>query len=353
MAKKLLSVWLSLTIFLFSSISIYADEVVQSDFFLKNIVINGESIVNYQLDNPFLIYDDRVYIPMDTEIGNIMGFEAEMDHESRTLKILKTDPVQRNVSDRSVKNNLEQVSATVRTDIQVVAYTEEVPEQAEIQSPRLDAHPLDLMGQPLLVRDGVVYVPLNTMASGGAFGWTTHYETYFGICVSTDAGTEAYSYYSAAESDRVRGLASYIVSQNSSLAMFEAANMVRYFEAYGAINGVDPQLLMAVANCESMYHPEVVNSSNCVGLMQIKVSTGNSYGFTKEQLLQVKPNIEMGSIYLGEALAEFGGDRVKALSSYNWGIWGVKKGSYNTKYADKVLSRYSAIDSFLRAGGYV
>ena len=179
MAKKLLSVWLSLTIFLFSSISIYADEVVQSDFFLKNIVINGESIVNYQLDNPFLIYDDRVYIPMDTEIGNIMGFEAEMDHESRTLKILKTDPVQRNVSDRSVKNNLEQVSATVRTDIQVVAYTEEVPEQAEIQSPRLDAHPLDLMGQPLLVRDGVVYVPLNTMASGGAFGWTTHYETYF------------------------------------------------------------------------------------------------------------------------------------------------------------------------------
>ena len=38
MAKKLLSVWLSLTILIFSSISIYADEVIQGDFFLKNIV---------------------------------------------------------------------------------------------------------------------------------------------------------------------------------------------------------------------------------------------------------------------------------------------------------------------------
>ena len=37
MAKKLLSVWLSLTILIFSSISIYADEVIQGDFFLKNM----------------------------------------------------------------------------------------------------------------------------------------------------------------------------------------------------------------------------------------------------------------------------------------------------------------------------
>lgn len=62
MAKKLLSVWLSLTILIFSSISIYADEVIQGDFFLKNIVINGENIVNYELSNPFLMHNDRLYV---------------------------------------------------------------------------------------------------------------------------------------------------------------------------------------------------------------------------------------------------------------------------------------------------
>ena len=61
----------------------------------------------------------------------------------------------------------------------------------------------------------------------------------------------------------------------------------------------------------------------------------------------------MGSIYLGQALVSFGGDRIKALSSYNWGPGNVKKGSYNTKYANKVLSKYDAIQSFLKSGGYV
>lgn len=45
-----------------------------------------------------------------------------MDNESRTLKILKTNPVQKNLTERGVKNNLEKVPAAVRTDISVVVY---------------------------------------------------------------------------------------------------------------------------------------------------------------------------------------------------------------------------------------
>ena len=391
MAKKLLSVWLSLTILIFSSISIYADEVIQGDFFLKNIVINGENIVNYELSNPFLIHKDRIYVPMDSEIGKIMGFEAEMDNESRTLKILMTEPTQKNLSDGGVKNNLEQIQVTVRTDIQVTAYTEAqngdasltneqanvtgeikdaavpdaagtagqqegaegAPEIAEIAVPKLTASQIDLMEQPVLVKDTIVYVPLNAIVSNETSGWSSYYETYSGVYISTDDEIDAASYFNAAQSNSIKGRAAYIVSQNKALTMFEASNMVRYFDAYGRINGVDPMLLMSVANCESMFHPEIINSSSCAGLMQIKVSTGNSYGFSKAQLLQVKPNIQMGSIYLGQALVSFGGDRIKALSSYNWGPGNVKKGSYNTKYANKVLSKYDAIQSFLKSGGYV
>ncbi len=139
MAKKLISVWLSLTILIFSSISIYADEVIQGDFFLKNIVINGENIVNYQLSDPVLVYKNRTYIPMDTEMGSILGFDAEWDNESRTLKILKTDPTQKNVSDRTVKNNLEGSRLTAYYDAEVIAYTEAQKVDARLTGGQADA----------------------------------------------------------------------------------------------------------------------------------------------------------------------------------------------------------------------
>ena len=46
MTKKLMIVWLTLIMVLFSSISIYADEQVQGDFFEKHVIINGEEIIN-------------------------------------------------------------------------------------------------------------------------------------------------------------------------------------------------------------------------------------------------------------------------------------------------------------------
>ena len=369
MAKKLLSVWLSLTILIFSSISIYADEVIQGDYFLKNIVINGENIVNYELSNPFFLYNDRIYVPMNSEVGNIMGFEAEMDNESRTLKILKTDPVQKNLTERSVKNNLEEVQTTVRRDIKVVLYQEAqngdaslTNEQANVTGenedtvisvPNLTVSQIDLMGQPVLVKDTIVYVPLNAIVSYEPSGWSSYYENYSGVYISTDDEIDAASYFRAANSASIEGRAAYIVHINPNVSMNEAANMVRYFDAYGRIYGVDPKLLMAVAQCESTYYTGILNSSNCAGLMQIKLSTGAAYGFSKAQLLQMKPNIQMGSIYLGQALTTFNGDRVKALSSYNWGIGSVQKGSYNTKYAEKVLSKYDRINSFLTSEGYL
>lgn len=433
MAKKLLSVWLSLTILIFSSISIYADEVIQGDFFLKNIVINGENIVNYELSNPILMYKDRIYIPMDEEIGKIMGFEAEMDNESRTLKILKTEPTQKNLTKRGVKNNLEGVRVTARSNVKVTAYIEaqngdasltneqanvtgknknagvvleailsaaealdldEIiggdesdttavnsdasdsvssssavsedtaesqntengepaeAQDAEIQVPKLTASPIDLMGQPVLVKDTIVYVPLNAIVSNETLGWSSYYESYSGVYISTDDEIDAASYFKAADSNSIKGRAAYIVHINPNVKMRTAANMVRYFDAYGRIYGVDPILLMAVAQCESTYYPSILNKYNCAGLMQIKLSTGKAYGFSKAQLLQIKPNIQMGSIYLGEALKTFGGDKVKALSSYNFGIGSVKKGSYNTKYANKVLSKCNNINSFLKSRGY-
>ena len=81
--------------------------------------------------------------------------------------------------------------------------------------------------------------------------------------------------------------------------------------------GVDLKLLMAMAQTESTFTYNVISSANCRGLMQIKVSNRQKrFGFTAEQLLQVKPNIQMGAMYIGNCLKEFNGDSVKALAAY-------------------------------------
>lgn len=395
MAKKLISVWLSLTILIFSSISIYADEVIQGDFFLKNIVINGENIVNYQLSNPVLVYKNRTYIPLDTEMGSILGVEAEWDNESRTLKILKTDPTQKNVSAKTVKNNLEESKLTAYYDAEVIAYTEaqkvdarltggqadatasdqdsrfiaalqalfgtfsliEEPdgtiaaqadgESGEIDVPELTAVQIELKGQPVLVKNAIVYVPINAIVSCELLGWSLYYDDYAGIYISTDDEIDAASYFNAATSRYYKALCAYIAKQNPKLKMSQALGMVKYFEAYGQIYGVDLKLLMAMAQTESTFTYNAISSANCRGLMQIKVSTGAAFGFTKEQLLQVKPNIQMGTMYISNCLKEFNGDRVKALAAYNCGTYAVKKGKYKTGYASKILKRVDNIGSFI------
>lgn len=393
MAKKLISVWLSLTILIFSSISIYADEVIQGDFFLKNIVINGENIVNYQLSDPVLVYKNRTYIPMDTEMGRILGVESEWDNESRTLKILKTDPTQTNVSSRTVKNNLEGSQCTAYYDAEVVVYTEaqkvdarltggqadatasdqnssfvntlqavfssigmfgadDADADAEQESgdkeiPESEAVQIDLKGQPVLVKNAIVYVPINAIVSSETLGWSTYYDDYTGIYISTDDEIDAASYFNAETSRYYQALSAYIVKCNPKLKMSQAFGMIKYFEAYGQIYGVDLKLLMAMAQTESTFKYNAISSANCCGLMQIKVSTGSAYGFTKAQLLQVKPNIQMGAMYIGQCISSFGGDKVKGLSAYNCGSSAVKKGKYKTAYASKILKRAESIGSFI------
>ena len=158
-----------------------------------------------------------------------------------------------------------------------------------------------------------MYVPINAIVSCEVLGWSLYYDDYAGIYISTDDEIDAASYFNAAASRYYEALSAYIVKKNPKLKMSQAFGMVKYFEAYGQIYGVDLKLLMAMAQTESTFTYNVISSANCRGLMQIKVSTGRAFGFTAEQLLQVKPNIQMGAMYIGNCLKEFNGDGAKAL----------------------------------------
>ena len=76
MAKKLISVWLALTILLCSSISIFAEETVTGTFFFREIRINGTQIWNYELNRPFFPYNGVTYVPMSEGVQGAMGLQC-------------------------------------------------------------------------------------------------------------------------------------------------------------------------------------------------------------------------------------------------------------------------------------
>jgi len=377
MAKKLISVWLSLTILLFSSISIYADENVQGDFFIKNIVINGETIDNNHLQFPFFLYKDTTYFPLTPEMSEILGLKAEMDLESRTLKLLKKEPSLSNISDCRKKNEREDVLTQVFSDVKVYAYEidrhslEEIVEDGEsadttediqnpegtiddvvIAFPELIVKEIDLTELPVLTKENIIYLPLRAMTGEGGFGWSVYYDPFTGIYVSTNADVPAESYWNEAESKYNRGLVNYIRSYNASHTENKAQELVFLFKNAAKTYGIDEKILMAVAHRESTFNPRSGANGGAVGIMQVMPSTGARYGLSVEQLLDAETSINFGAMYLSERITAYGGDLTKGFSAYNQGSVKVNRGTYSTRYANRVISTIDNINSYLTSNGY-
>ncbi len=379
MAKKLISVWLSLTILLFSSISIYADENVQGDFFIKNIVINGETINNNHLQFPFFLYKDTTYFPLTTEMGEIFGLKAEMDFESRTLKLLQTEPSLTNITDGWTKNEREDVLAQSFDDVQVLAYElepqsltgavkddESADEDADISEttegavyddvieiPKLSVRKIDLGGLPVLTQGNIVYLPIKALTGENGFGWDVYYDPYTGIYVSTKEGVSAKSYWDEAESKYNQGLVNYVMKLNGNYTPTKAQELIFMFKTAADTYKIDERVLMAVAQKESTFNARCgEKNSGALGMMQVMPSTGARYGLGREQLLDAETSINFGAMYLSERIAAYGGDMTKGFSAYNQGSVAVNRGSYSTRYASRVIDTINGINSYLTANGY-
>lgn len=378
MAKKLISVWLSLTILLFSSISIYAEENVQGDFFTKNIVINGEEIVNNQLQFPFFIYKDTTYLPLTPEMGEIFGFKTEMDFESRTLKLLKTEPSLVNISERWKKNERQDVSTQIYNDATVLVYelksndtkdqkddqsatdlktdagqvTEGTVSDEVIKVPELAVRNLDLEGLPILTIGDVIYLPIRAMAGNSGLGWDVYYDSYTGIYVSTKDGIPAKTYWNEAESKYNKGLVNYIRKYNGNYTENKAQELVFYFLHAAETYHIDEKILMAVAHKESSFNAKARGGGGSLGMMQVMPSTGARYGLSAEQLLDAGTSINFGAMYLSERIAAYGGDLTKGFSAYNQGSVAVNRGSYSTRYAARIIGTINGINTYMTSNGY-
>lgn len=374
MVKKLISVWLVLTILLCSSISIFAEETVTGTFFFRDIRINGTQIWNYELNRPFFLYDGVTYVPMSDGIQKVMGLQCEMDWESRTLKILKTDIVNEQVKDAALASDWNDVQATIVEDVTVITYTPEIKDQLifaqehldelasiqkakeeakEIEPPVLIAHELDLEGLSVMSYGDTLYLPLKALTDDPNLGISIYYESYSGLYVSTDSLADAKEYWDEEISNYNKGLVSYIRRVKPDASVAYAQELIALFQHESKIYGIDELLLMAIAHKESTFNSNLGRSGKAQGLMQIMPRTAAGFSVEEWQLYDPHMSVKLASILLSGHLESYNNNMVIALSAYNQGSGRVNRGTYTTKYANKILEQKDKIEAFLVNNGFV
>ena len=356
MVKKLVSVWLSLTVLLFSSCSFYAyaeKAVVQCDYFLNDIVINGESIINYQISNPVIKFNGNVYIPLDDHISALLGLYYELNEESRTLYITETDGQSWEPVSAPMDLPAGSITCIPRFDLEVLLTSI----SKKTDRPSSVSRFLDMQNRPVLEKDGIMYVPIDAMAAMDYLGWSLFHDDDLGIIISTDDEIDAESYFEAARQiaeDRSVGLGTestskpeamvvYIMNENPDVSMQDAMLMVKAFLTYGPEQGIEPELVMATAQCESTFDKSITNrSGSCIGLMQVNINTAKTFGFSRDQLWEIDDNINVGTQVLRNYLTMFGDHVTVGLTAYNCGPYNLQ----NNGYAEKVLAAYEQIKTY-------
>jgi soluble lytic murein transglycosylase-like protein len=190
------------------------------------------------------------------------------------------------------------------------------------------------------------------LAGENGYGWDIYYDSYTGIYVSTKEGTPAKSFWNEAESKYNQGLVNYVRKYNGNYSVSNAQELVFMFKHAGQTYKINEKILMAVAHKESTFNAKAHGSSGSLGMMQVMPSTGARYGLGAEQLLDAETSINFGAMYLSERIAAYGGDLTKGFSAYNQGSVKVNRGTYSTRYANRIIDTVNGIDSYLTSNGY-
>lgn len=90
--------------------------------------------------------------------------------------------------------------------------------------------------------------------------------------------------------------------------------------------GLDPYVVASLIRQESAFNPSAISSAHALGLMQLLPSVGRTMArqvglrrFQASDLLKPKINIELGTRYLSQLVAQFNGHPEYAFAAYNAG----------------------------------
>jgi soluble lytic murein transglycosylase len=120
--------------------------------------------------------------------------------------------------------------------------------------------------------------------------------------------------------------------QNIILKKIYPISYSEYVYKYSKEYDVDPLLVFAIIKAESNFNPNVVSSSNAIGLMQLMDSTAEELATKlditfaeKSSLYNPELNIRLGTKYFSNLAKEYDGNIALALTAYNAGIGTVKR----------------------------
>jgi soluble lytic murein transglycosylase-like protein len=93
--------------------------------------------------------------------------------------------------------------------------------------------------------------------------------------------------------------------------------------AHAQANNVPEALVHRVIQRESRYQPQLVGRGGCIGLMQIKLATARSLGYTGDAagLRDPDTNLTYGIKYLAGAYRAANGDHARAMRYYAGGYY--------------------------------
>ncbi len=118
--------------------------------------------------------------------------------------------------------------------------------------------------------------------------------------------------------------------QNIVLKKIYPMKYTEYVYKYAKEYNVDPVLVFAIIKAESNFNPNVVSSSNAIGLMQLMEATAEEIArnleidFVKgKSLYNPELNIQLGTKYFSNLMKEYNNNYLLALTAYNAGIGNV------------------------------
>jgi hypothetical protein len=355
MTKKLIIVWLSMTVLIFSTVVAHADTTVQGKFLNRNIYINGKQIDNFYLEDPLFIHKGVTYFPLSATMQELLGFRPEINQESRTIQLVKTAPTRTALGHKMLKSNLGNPTVLALDRYLVTARVGNTGGNRTNSLPGLQGFasvPIDISPYQVLKKNKVFYLPLRAMTTDPGFRWSLHYDDYSGVYISTNPGTPAKTYFDKKESQYNKGLANYIRHRNNSVTAGNALNLVFLFKHEGKVYDVDETLLMAMAEKESTFRVNCVAKGDAIGLMQILSRTAAAHGVSRSQLFDPHINIQFGAKYLSERMKKYGVTST-ALSAYNKGSVPVNRGTaYTTRYSNRIIKAEDALTGYLVKNGY-
>lgn len=120
--------------------------------------------------------------------------------------------------------------------------------------------------------------------------------------------------------------------QNIVLKKIYPTTYSEYVYKYSEEYGVDPILVFAIIKAESNFNPNVVSSSDAIGLMQLMEKTAEEIARKQEikfvegeTLYNPELNIQLGTKYFSNLMKEYQNNHLLALTAYNAGIGNVKR----------------------------